>query len=551
VLQEAVTEFRILGPLEVVREDGPVALGGQKLRGLLALLLVHAGEVVASERLVTYLWGESPPKTATTSLQNLVSQLRKLLGADAVATKPPGYVLRVEPDRFDLARFERLCAEAKQADDPAERAKLLREALALWRGPALADLAFETFAQGEIRRLEELRLEALEGRIDADLEAGGAGDLVAELESLVDRFPLRERLRGQLMLALYRGGRQADALLCYHAARRTLVDELGIEPSPSLQQIYTSILRQETGLDASAGETSPEDHLTEVVKALVAGRLVSVLGPGANLGSLPDAADVAARLAERFDLPSERGGGLARIAEHAALTHGIGPLYDELHALFDRDHEPGPVHRFLAGVARFLDDQNQPRQLIVTTNFDTALERALEESGVEVDVVSYLALGGSGGKFVHVPPDGAATVIDLPNTYTGLSLEDRTVVLKIHGQVDRGPEREWESFVVAEDDHIDYFAGADIASVVPVTLAAKLRRSHFLFLGYPLEDWSLRVFLHRVWGRDRVAYRSWAVIPSAGRIERELWRQRGIDVVGAPLEEYAAAFERRLAEVST
>ena len=549
MIQEAVIEYRILGPLEVMGEDGPVALGGQKQRGLLALLLVHAGTVVASERLVTYLWGETPPKTAATALQNLVGQLRKLLGSDAIETKPPGYVLQVEPDRFDLARFEQLCAAARKAG-AEERAGLLREALALWRGPALADLAFETFAQNEIRRLEELRLDAVENRIDADLELGGAGDLVGELESLVDQFPLRERLRSQLMLALYRAGRQADALECYHEARRALVDELGIEPSPGLQQVYTSILRQETGLEAAPSEASPEDHLAEALRALFAGRLVPVLGPGVNLAPLPDATSVAARLAEQFDCPADRGPELARVAEYAALTQGIGPLYDELHALLDRDLEPGPVHQLLAGIADLLGAQNQPRQLIVTTNFDTALERALEERGADTDVVSYLALGGYGGKFVHVRPDGAATVIDLPNAYTALSLEERTIILKIHGQVDRGPAREWESFVVAEDDHIDYLAGADIASVVPVTLAAKLRRSHFLFLGYPLEDWSLRVFLHRVWGRERVSYRSWAVVPGAGRIECEHWRRRGIEVVDAPLDEYAAAFERRLAEVA-
>ena len=542
-------EYRILGPLEVVGESGPIALGGQKQRGLLALLLVHAGQVVASERLITYMWGETPPKTATTALQNLVGQLRKLLGAEAIATKPPGYVLLVEPEQLDLARFELLCAEAR-GEDAAGRSKLLREALALWRGPPLDDLAFETFAQNEIRRLDELRLDAVENRIDADLELGGAGDLVGELESLVDEFPLRERLRGQLMLALYRAGRQADALQCYHAARRALVEELGIEPGPALQQIYTSILRQETGLEATPSEVSSEDHLAEVVKALFGGRLVAVLGPAVNLEPLPDAAAVSARLANQFDCPEERGRDLARVAEYAALTQGIGPLYDELHHLFDHDHEPGPVHRFLAGVAAMLGSQGQPRQLIVTTNFDSALERALEERGVDVDVVSYLALGGYGGKFVHLPPEGTATVIDLPNAYTGLSLDERTIVLKIHGQVDRGPEREWESFVVAEDDHIAYLAGSDIASVVPVTLAAKLRRSHFIFLGYPLEDWSLRVFLHRVWGRDRVSYRSWAVVPGAGRIEREHWRRRGIEVVDAPLDEYAAAFERRLAEVA-
>ena len=185
----------------------------------------------------------------------------------------------------------------------------------------------------------------------------------------------------------------------------------------------------------------------------------------------------------------------------------------------------------------------------MTTCFDGALERALADADEEPDVVSYVALGGSGGKFVHLQ-NGRATLIDLPNAYTGLPLGDRTVVLKIHGRADRGPEREWESFVVAEDDHIDYLAGSDIAGVVPVTVAAKLRRSHFLFLGYFLEDWGLRVFLHRVWGRDKVSYRSWAIVPGAGRVERELWRQRGIDALDIGLDDFAAAFERSLGEVA-
>jgi DNA-binding SARP family transcriptional activator len=550
VLQEAVNDFRILGPLEVVGDAGPFVLGGQKQRALLALLLLRAGEVVATERLVTELWGERPPKTATTSLQNFVSQLRKLFGSDLVETKPPGYVLRLEPGQLDLARFEGLVADARR-EEPRERARLLREALALWRGPPLADLAYETFAQSEIRRLEELRLDALETRIDADLELGGSSELVPELETLVAQHPLRERLRHQHMLALYRAGRQADALDAYHATRRALVDELGIEPSPALQQLYASILRQESGLQPEAAQGSEEDHLMDVVKALVGGRLVLVLGPGVNLdGPLPDPSEITARLAERFDCPSDRCTDLARAAEYVALTHGVGPLYDELHDLLDRDHEPGPVHRFAAALASYLRDQGQPRQLVVTTSFDNALERALREADEEIDVVSYVALGRFGGKFVHLGHDGATTVIDLPNAYDGLSLEARTVVLKIHGQVDRTPTRDSESFVVAEDDHIDYLAQAELASVVPVTIAAKLRRSHFLFLGYPLEDWSLRVFLHRVWGRDKVSYRSWAVQPGAGRVERELWRQRGIEVVDAPLQEYVTAVERRLAEVA-
>lgn len=549
MLQEAVVEFRILGPLEAVGDDGPLALGGQKQRAVLAFLLLHAGEVVATERLVTELWGERPPKTATTSLQNFVSQLRKLLGAGTVETKPPGYVVRVDPERFDLARFERLVASARTKEAP-ERAALLREALAVWRGPPLADFVFETFAQGEIRRLEELRLGALEERIQADLDLGLGSELVAELEALVEHYPLRERLRGQLMVALYRAGRQADALHCYHEARRALVDELGVEPSPALKEIYTSILRQETALAPEASSARTEDQLLDIVKALVAGRLVPVLGTGIELGSVPDAGRLTAQLAERFDCPPERRGSLAQAAEYARLTQGRGPLYDELHAFFDDEHVPGPAHAFVAGLARVLGAQGQPRPLVVTSAFDGALERALTDAGEEPDVVSYVTHGASSGKFVHFPVGGDPTVIDLPNVYTGLALGERTVVLKIHGQFDRHPERRWESFVVAEDDHIDYISGSDIAGVVPVTLAAKLRRSHFLFLGYFLDDWSLRVFLHRVWGREKVSYRSWALVPGAGRVERELWRERGIDVLDVPLDEFVDAFERCLAEVA-
>ena len=546
MLQEVVIEYGILGPLEVVGAEGPVTLGGQKQRALLALLLVRAGEVVATDRLVSELYGEHPPRTATTSLQNMVSQLRKLLGADALETRPPGYVLRVDPQHFDLARFEALAAEARRAA-PEDRARFLHEALALWRGPPLADLAFETFAQGEIRRLEEMRLDALEARIDADLELGAGGELVGELEALVVEHPLRERLRGQLMLALYRGGRQADALRAYHDARRVLVEELGIEPGPKLKEIYTSILRQERTLSPVSATASPEDQLTDMIRALTSGRLVPVLGSGAD--GAPAAEAFLRRLAERFDCPGDRSGSLAQVAEFAVLTQGVGPLYDELHALLDDDREPGPVHTFVGGLARSLRERSAPLPLVVTSAFDGALEQALVEAGEAPDVVSYLALGESGGKFVHFPADdGDPTVIDLPNAYTGLALGERTVVLKIHGQVDRRPERMWESFVVAEDDHIDYISGTDIAGVVPVTLAAKLRRSHFLFLGYFLEEWSPRVFLHRVWGRDKVSYRSWAIVPGAGRIEKELWRQRGIEALDVPLDDFVAAFGRALTE---
>jgi DNA-binding SARP family transcriptional activator len=544
-----VLQFRILGPLEVEAETGPVALGGQKQRALLGFLLIRAGQVVSTDQLIDELWGEDPPKAARAGLQNLVAQLRKLLGADFLVTRPPGYVLRVDGDGLDLARFERLVDEARKAD-PTERAAKLREALALWRGPPLADLAFESFAQNEIRRLEELRLDAVEDRIEADLALGRGAELVAEIEVLVREFPLRERLRGQLMLALYRAGRQAEALEAYHQARGALSDELGIDPSPTLQQLYTSILRQETALEPSSAPPPVEDHVADVVRALFNGRLVAVLGAGVVPadGALPGVEEVAAHLAERFDCPTEHCRDLARVAEWVALVHGVGPLYDELHDLFDRDYEPGPAQRLLAESAGLLAERGAARQLVLTTSFDQTLERAFADAGEELDVVFYLALGGHRGKFVHVEPDGSSKVVELPNAYTDLSLDRRTVLLKIHGQVDRGPQREWESFAVSEDDHIEYLAQAEVATVVPVTLAAALRRSHFLFLGYALRDWSLRVFLHRVWGREKVSYRSWAVVPGADRMERELWRQRGIDLFDLPLDDYIRSLSRRLAE---
>jgi DNA-binding SARP family transcriptional activator len=199
-------DFRILGPLQASDETGPLLLGGQKQRAVLALLLLDPGRVVSVDRLVHALWGEEPPRTATTSLQNFVSQLRKTLGGEVLETKPPGYRVRVRPGQLDLDQF-RVAVESTRADEPAQRASKLRKALALWRGPPLADFAFEPFAQPHIAHLVELRLATLEDRVEADLQAGRHAELVDELEALVDEHPARERLRGQYMLALYRAGR--------------------------------------------------------------------------------------------------------------------------------------------------------------------------------------------------------------------------------------------------------------------------------------------------------------------------------------------------------
>src|SRR5215218_4407141 len=252
------TEFRVLGPFEVWAEGRSLELKRRKQRSLLALLLLHAGEVVSIDRLIEELWAGKPPKAAIGSLQNLVSDLRKALGRELVRTREPGYVLDIEPEQVDLHSFERLVAQASEGGDAERRSELLREALGLWRGPPLADLAFEPFALIEVARLEELHTAAREELIDAELELGHHSQLVGELETLVAENPLRERLRGQLMLALYRSGRQAEALEAYRDARETLVEELGIEPSPDLQRLEQSILRHDAALDLPRESISVE-----------------------------------------------------------------------------------------------------------------------------------------------------------------------------------------------------------------------------------------------------------------------------------------------------
>lgn len=250
-------EFRVLGPLEVRRDGGSIELRGSKRRAVLALLVLHANEVIRTDRLIEEVWGEDLPANASAALQNHVSRLRKDLGADVLVTKPWGYVLRTDPETIDLTRFERLVAEAKPLA-AHERTALLAEALALWRGPALADLAHEPALPVEIARLDELRLAALEQRIDADLELGRHAELVLELEALVAEQPLRERFRGQLILALYRSGRQAEALETYRETRRVLVEELGIEPSSELRELERAILRQDPSLASAPPRTAVE-----------------------------------------------------------------------------------------------------------------------------------------------------------------------------------------------------------------------------------------------------------------------------------------------------
>ena len=246
--------FRLLGPLEVSDGDDPLPIGEGRQRAVLVLLLLHRNETVSSARLVDALWGETAPPTAAKVLQNHVGQLRRALHdreGSRLRTRDHGYLLEVGDDELDVERFEQLVdvgGEALVDGRPADAAARLREALALWRGPALADVTYEEFARPEVVRLEERHAAAIEQRIDADLALGRHADLVAELEGLVALHPLRERLRAQLMVALYRCGRQAEALEAYGAARRALIDELGVEPGPALRDLHAAILRQDPEL---------------------------------------------------------------------------------------------------------------------------------------------------------------------------------------------------------------------------------------------------------------------------------------------------------------
>jgi DNA-binding SARP family transcriptional activator/tetratricopeptide (TPR) repeat protein len=321
-------EFRVLGPLEVVDDGRIVPLDRRRLRALLAFLLLHANELVSSDRLIDEVWGPDPPKTAGASLQNYVSRLRKAIGTEAIVSQPPGYVLRVDPERFDLARFERLTADARGAG-PRERAEKLRAALALWRGPALDDLAFEPFARDEVGRLEEARLAALEDCIDAELEVGRDGELVGELEELVEQHPLRERFRAQLMRALYRAGRQADALAAFQSARDVLVEELGLEPGEELRTLQQAILRQDPSLGRpveSAVERAPDRRTVTVLFCDLVG--------SSELAARLDPEAYRARLSRYFELvrePIERHGGTLEkfIGDAVMAVFGVPHLHED------------------------------------------------------------------------------------------------------------------------------------------------------------------------------------------------------------------------------
>ena len=292
-------QFRILGPLEVVGDHGPLRLGGPRQRATLAILLLNANRVVSVDRLADDLYSGAAPVTAVTQVQRQISELRKVLGDESIIqTRSPGYLIRLEPQQLDLHRFERLAEEAGR-EQARLAVDLLREALSLWRGAPLADLAYESFARPVVERLEEIRLAAIEKRIDAELGLGRHEQMVAELEQLVAEHPLRERLRGQLMLALYRCGRQPEALDVYREAREKLVEEFGLEPTAALRELERAILAQDPSLDPA--DLSPKAQRAILVIPSAEDQVDPLLAIAEPLAALPGRELIIARLVEDED----------------------------------------------------------------------------------------------------------------------------------------------------------------------------------------------------------------------------------------------------------
>lgn len=317
-------ELGVLGPLVVRRDGRDEALGGPRQRALLAILLLRANETVSRDRLIDGLWGAQPPPTADHTLDTYVSRLRKLLGDDRLERRPPGYALRVEPGELDLDRFEDLLRSGREAlarGEPAAAADALSAALALWRGPALADLQYEPFAQQAVEQLEERRLQAAEERVEADLALGRSAELVPELEALARDHPFRERLLGQLMLALYRAGRQAEALAAFEAGRRRLAEELGLEPGPSVRRLQEAILAQDPALVAHIERRAERRGPGARPKRRVVGALVALAATAGLAAVLIGTGGSGAR-DEQAAAGAARTVRLAGTAAAMAFAHG-------------------------------------------------------------------------------------------------------------------------------------------------------------------------------------------------------------------------------------
>jgi hypothetical protein len=300
------------------------------------------------------------------------------------------------------------------------------------------------------------------------------------------------------------------------------------------------------------------------MRAMAEGQVVPLLGAGVNLCDrpsghawelghyLPNGSELADYLAKTFYFPEVEERNLLRVSQYVVTKEGKGPLYFELRKLFDANYPVTPVHDFFAGLPGRLRERGTPKyQVILTTNYDDALERAFDAVHEQYDVVWYIADGEPRGKFWHRAPGGTEpTVIERPNSYDGLAVDERTVILKIHGAVDR-QDADRDSYVITEDHYIDYLTKTDIGQLIPAELLVKLTHSHFLFLGYSMQDWNLRVILRRIWGQQALDWKSWAIQKDPNEIERQLWKAREVDVFDVPLEEYISGLDGALRDSAT
>ena len=291
-----------------------------------------------------------------------------------------------------------------------------------------------------------------------------------------------------------------------------------------------------------------DQHYDEIVRAALMSQLVPVLGP--HVGSPDMALDpraAARHLAERFTCPPEYNGSLARVGQWVAVTQGVGPLFDELRTLYAHDFSPGPVHRSLAALAPLLRARGLGFPLILTSGFDHLLEQAYSEVGEPYDVVSFVSFGRDRGKFLHIADGGETRLIDEPNREVGLSSGTRTLIVRLNGGGGELSDRVRDTYVVSEDDYIDYLSQSEVSALLPVGLAAQLRRSHLLFVGYDLEDWNPRVFLRRLWGEERINYKSWAIAESPTQLTAAQWQQLGVEALDVPSDESVEELHRRVA----
>ncbi len=437
-------DFLLLGPLEVRSAHERLPLGGPRQRAVLADLLLHAGSVVSRDGLIDDLWGATPPLTADAVVQNAVSRLRKSLGGDLIETRPPGYVLRLDPGAIDARRFERLVGDARPLP-PAERSAALRDALALWRGPAFADLAFESFLQDEIARLDELRLTALEDRIEAEIELGHHDDVIADAASLGSQHPERERLCRLLMLALHRAGRQQEALDAYEVTRRALDEQWGLEPSPETRALQTMILTQ----DPAIAHAEPVSHAVGVVRRPVSLLLVEPLlddeleleAAGAMLEDVRRAvADVVARHGGAFSPES----GVELVTAFGAdgaheddVVRAARAAVELREILRGRDVEA----RFAVGTGRLLVDDVRP---VLVGAVVGRVRRALHDADAnEIQLTAVAArLGGEAfeldadGRLLSVRP-GRPRSVAVSAPLVGRSDE----LARLHDAFDRVVER--------------------------------------------------------------------------------------------------------------